>query len=241
MNRFEALHTLGLEDGATDDEIRLAYYGIERSIEPNEFADIESVRRSAAGLLDRAKQSRDYLLDLNANKTAAQMVVERAVGRKKKPKLSITAEQDKRARLNGLEKMRLIAVSHLDSQRTARNMSILAIVICIIVSFVVLRYIRAMQPRVLIFTVIAIVAVVASTILTTSLMGVRKSKAHVVALDERIDDLKRKLGIITDEEDASEDAGAAKEGTDSAVPLLSDSTDDDQAAADVDGTTDVEA
>ena len=158
---------------------------------------------------------------------------EKATGkRKKRAKLSVTSEQEKTARLNGLEKIRTVVVAHLDDRRTARNTCIAIMVACIIVSFVVLRYIRAMQMRVVIFSVIAIAAVAASTIFTTAIIGVRKSKAHVVELDGRIDKIKRELGLVSgDEEDATvqDEAGAASASTptESLLPAGSEDESDD--------------
>ena len=52
MNRFEALHTLGLEEGASDEDITMALYGLEKAVGEFDFSDIPALQTAIDNMLD---------------------------------------------------------------------------------------------------------------------------------------------------------------------------------------------
>lgn len=204
MNRFEALHTLGLEDGASDEDVRLACYGIEKAAASIDLSEEEHLARRAEGLVDHAKASKKYLLS-NRSKTAARKVHEHSVNRK--ARLSVTPLQEKQARLNGYERLRLQFVSYYNGERSKLRGSIILLVVCIVVSFILLRYLRGM-PRIVGFGVIGAAAIAGSTILTSSWMQVKKVKPYVLDIDDRILALRRELGLVPEEEEEGQEGQA---------------------------------
>lgn len=218
MNRFEALHTLGLEENASEEDVRLAYYGLEKAVRAFDFSDAERIAARVEGLLEHAKEARRFLLSAR-NQTVARKV--RSYAAKQRGKLTVTPVQEKTARLHGLEQLRGLVVAYHGEERGKRRTSIFVLVVCIIVSFVALRYLRAM-PRVVAFTVLGAVAIGGSTVLTQSHLQVRKARAHVLEIDDAIAALRRELGLEPAEEDGYDAAEAVRRADAAARGLTSD-------------------
>lgn len=225
MNRFEALHALGLEDGASDEDVRLACYGIEKAVASFDVSGEEHLARRAEGLVDHARASKKFLLS-SRSKTAARKVHEASSNRK--ARLSVTPAEEKSARLRGYERLRLQILSYFNGERSKRRASIMLLVACIVVSFILLRYLRGM-PRVVGFTIIGAAAIAGSTILTSSHMQIKKVKPYLLDIDARILELRRELGLVPQE--GEEEAGAAAGSlatAAAAAAVVSDGVDDDE-------------
>ena len=145
------------------------------------------------GLLNRAKEARDFLLNPR-NRTAARQVRSYTDQRKNTP-VKVTPTEAKLARLHGLERLRTVLVGVLGNERYRRNRSIAVLLGCVVVGFIVLRYLRMMQLRIVAFIILAAVAIAGSTILTNAQMQIRRLKPHVVDLDEKIIELRLELGL----------------------------------------------
>lgn len=206
VNRFEALNVLGLDEQASDGDIRLAYYGVQKAIESHDFSDNEHLVVRVGALRDRAKEARDFLLTHgtgaptpggSSGPRRTGGVVGAAFGRKKRAaeKLSVTSDEEKKARLDGLEAIRVCLLTYRDGQASRRLSCLVVILICIVVGFIVLRYIRAMPPRIASFSVIAIAAIAGSTGFTTAHLQCRSVKRHLLDIDERIHELRVDLGL----------------------------------------------
>lgn len=204
MNRFEALHALGLEEDATDDEVRLSYYGLSKAVDAFDFSDAERIVRRVEGMRDHAKESKTFLLRTR-NKTVARKV--QSYSAKQRGKVTVTPVEEKTARLHGLERLRGVLIGYLDEERTKRRTSIFVLVGCIVVSFVTIRYLRAM-PRIIAFSVLGAVAIAGSTVLTRSALQVRKARAHIAEVDDAIGALRRELGL--DPEEVAEEPGSGE-------------------------------
>lgn len=191
MNRFEALHTLGLEENASDEDVRLACYGLEKAVKAFDFSDSERIAQRVQSLSERAKEAKGFLLSAR-NKTVARKV--RSYASKQRGKLTVTPVQEKTARLHGLERLRAVLIAYHDEERGKRRGSILTLLVCIVVSFVTLRYLRGM-PRMVVFAVLGAVAIGGSTLLTNSHLQVRKARDHVLHVDGAIAALRRELGL----------------------------------------------
>jgi hypothetical protein len=203
MNRFEALHALGLDESATGEDVRLAYYGFEKAVKAEDFSDSERIDNLVQGSLQRAKDARDFLLNPH-NRALGGMKTNRSASRGASVK--VTRSEEQAARLKGSEQLRLVLVSYLSDQRFRRRNAILWLVLCIAVGFVVLRYLRA-TPRYVAFAVLGAAAIAGSTVLTTSHLQVRRSRAHVLQLDEKIERLKRALGLVPEDPEAAAGSG----------------------------------
>ena len=205
MNRFEALHALGLEDGASDEDVRLACYGIEKAVASFDVSGEEHLAHRAEGLVDHARASKKFLLS-SRSKTAARKVHEASANRK--ARLSVTPTEEKTARLRGYERLRLQILSYFNGERSKRRASIILLVVCIVVSFILLRYLRGM-PRVVGFTVIGAAAIAGSTILTSAHMQIKKVKPYLLDIDARILELRRALGLVPAGGEEAGDGAAA--------------------------------
>lgn len=212
LNRFEALHVLGLDETASDEDIRLAYYGLTKAVKLDDYAASERVSHRVEALLSRAKEARDFLLS-KRNQTAARMV-QQYTGTKKRAKVTVSSEEEKTARLHGLETVRALLVSYLVEERSKRRSCIWALVACVVVGFVVLRYIRVMPARVAAFTVLAGVAIAASTILTSAHGQVRTTRGYIADLDVPIRALRVELGLQPPEEDGYDSVEARERAQD---------------------------
>ena len=62
MNRYEALNALGLEEGASEQDVRLAYYGLKKAAQTQDFSDKKQLEERIEEQLMRATECRDYLL-----------------------------------------------------------------------------------------------------------------------------------------------------------------------------------
>lgn len=214
MNRYEALNALGLQEGASEQDVRLAYYGLKKAVETQDFSEDKGKISERVELqLERAKECRDYLL---ANGTSNEGHIGRSGGavrgilnrKKASGKMEITAERDKQARLAGLERLRINLLTYRDQEHSRRMTCILVIVIAIVVGFVALRYVRVVAPRAIIMVAVGAAAIVSSTLFTTAHMQCRAAKRHLLDVDERIHKLRVALGI--EEEEAEEESGAGK-------------------------------
>lgn len=202
MNRFEALHALGLEENATDDDVRLAYYGLEKAVEAFDFSDAEHIGRQVERMINHASEAKTFLLKAR-NKTAARKV--QSYQERPRGKVSVTPAQEKTTRLHGLERLRTLLVGFLDTQLTHRRTSIFILIGCVVVSFITIRYLRGM-PRIVVFCVLAAIAVAGSTLLTGSSKQIRLARGHVEEVDAAIAELRRELGLDPDEKTAEADA-----------------------------------
>lgn len=214
MNRFEALHALGLEEGASDEDITMALYGLEKAAAQFDFSDIPPLVKRVDHCLSAARDAKKFLFNAR-NRSAARQV--ESIGAARKGKVRVTALAEKQARLKGLEQLRQQVCIYLGIQQDARRNSIIVLLGCIVVGFVALRYIRLMMARIAVFTVLAIVAVVASSVLTRAILTIRKVKVHILDVDDAIARYKRDLGIDDEEEGAAADPKALEAGDGSDV------------------------
>ncbi len=193
MNRFEALNVLNLEETASEDDVKLAYYGIEKAVEETDYGEDPKVVGQVEGMLNRAREARDFLLNPR-NRTSARQVRSYTDRRNKGP-VKVSRTEAQTARLHGLERLRTTLVSILGNERYRRNCSIASLLGCVVVGFIILRYLRLMQLRIIAFIVLAAAAIAGSTILTNSQMQIRRLKPYVVDLDSKILDLRLDLGL----------------------------------------------
>ena len=206
MNRFEALNILGLEEGASEQDVRLAYYGLEKAVESCDFGDSEQLATASENMLLRAGRARDFLLS-DRHQTAARKS-RSAPAAKSSKKLQVSAEQQKTVLLRGFEKLRNLFLSFLENDRTKVRYSLVVIALVIVACFIVIRFLRA-APRYVAVGILAAFAVTASVILTTSQLRVRKTRGFLAGLEERIELLKRELGLVEEPEPDAADVATA--------------------------------
>ncbi len=204
MNRFEALHTLDLDDSANDSDVRIAYHGIIKAAEELQPIDDEQISNRVSRFLEQAEQARDFLL---ANGTKARRtggLVNKVMNAGKvQEKLKVSTADDAWARLSGFKQIRSLLLSYRDNAMTWRRDSIIMLVLCVVVGFVAIRYLRA-APRVVASIVMGVLAIAGSSILTTSQLKCRRSRAVLLDIDERIHKLSVSLGIEEEPEESSQ-------------------------------------
>lgn len=203
MNRYEALNALGLEEGAGEQDVRLAYYGLTKAAETQDFSDKEKLAERVDAQLTRAKECRDFLLSngtTNDGKVGRSGgAVKSIFGRKKAEKMEITSERDKQARLAGLERLRINLLTYRDHEAQHRLTCFVTIILAIVVGFVALRYVRVVAPRAIIMVAVAVAAIASSTGFTSAHMQCRAAKRHLLDIDDRIHELRVELGIEEEE------------------------------------------
>ena len=62
MNRFEALNVLGLEEGASQQDVRLVYYGVRKAVETQDFTTNDRILMSVTAMRERVKEAHDFLI-----------------------------------------------------------------------------------------------------------------------------------------------------------------------------------
>jgi hypothetical protein len=202
MNRFEALHALGLEEGASDDDIKMALYGIEKSAANFDFSDVEPLARRVERAVSNAGDAKKFMLN-SRNRASANQVLS-FKDKPSKEKLRVTPLEQKRALLSGTEFIRRQVCIYLGTQQDARRGAIIALLACVAVGFVLLRYVRVLMARIGLFAVVAVVAVAGSTVLTRAILTIRKVKAHLALIDEVIEGYRHDLGLDEDDQAAGQ-------------------------------------
>ena len=220
VNRFEALHILDLDETATDEDVRLAYYGIDKALRSQAFDENERLWPRVRGFGDHAREARDFLL---ANGAKAAGGAGAAMGRafratkKRGERLRVSAEDEAWARLSGLQSLRAFVLSYRDGQLSTRRTALMVLAACVVASFFALRFLRGM-PRIVGFCVLAVVAVAGSTALTTSMRQCAYVRDVVDAMDRDILRLRVRLGIAEEPDDDAD--GGAQASDDGANALV---------------------
>ena len=224
MNRFEALNILGLTDESTEEDVRLAYYGIKKAAEMFDFSEFEQAEHRVDNMLSRATAANKFLLSAHNMSSArrAQAQADRKGKSSKKQKLTITATEAKESELKGLERVRGALIQYLDQEQSIRRSCIIALIICVVVGFIGIRYFRG-GIRVWAFIIIGVIAVGASSLVTATHLHIKKIRSYIQLVDDEILAHKIALGLEPDPNAAPED-----EGTDEA----DEAEGEDQGAAD---------
>ena len=130
MTREQALSVLGLKEGATADEIRLAYRELAQMLHPDKFADHKRLRERAEAQMRAINEARDVLLNSSSRggaSSASSSAARAARGRTRSPR-DIAFEAQ--ARAHAAETARLTVVSQARTLRERRSgmvtMSIMA-------------------------------------------------------------------------------------------------------------------
>lgn len=195
MNRYEAINVLDLEQSPTSREIRLAYYGIDQAVRSQDFTGQDKLSARVLGLRTHAREARDFLLSGKADTKGAGGILGRvAKARPKGETLKVSAEEDARARLDGLDIVRRCIGSYREDQMGKVRGSLTALVLCVVVGFITVRYLRAM-PRIAAMLVLVAIIVAASVVLTGAQHESRAARTHLLAIDDLMHALKVKLGI----------------------------------------------
>ena len=223
VNRYEALNALGLEEGAGEQDVRLAYYGLQKAVATQDFSDKDKLAARVEAQLARAKECRDFLLE-NGTGAAGKAgrsggVAARVLGgRKRAPqKLEITAERDKQARLAGLERLRINLLTYRDHEASHRLTCLVAILLCVVVGFIAFRYVRVLAPRAMLLVAVCVAAIASSTGFTSAHLQCRAARRHLLDIDERIHALRVELGIEEPADAAAQDGSAGPGGASSAA------------------------
>ena len=199
MNRFEALNVLGLEEGASQQDVRLVYYGVRKAVETQDFTTNDRILMSVTAMRERVKEAHDFLIANGTQRNTGRTggAIPQAFKRKgrQQPRLSITSEQDRRARLKGLEKLRVCLLNYRDHEASRRSTCLAVMLVCVVAGFIALRYVRAIPARITIFAAIAVAAVASSTGFTASHLQCRSARRYLLDIDARIRDLRVALGI----------------------------------------------
>ena len=218
MNRFEALNILGLTDESTEEDVRLAFYGIKKAAEMFDFSEFEQAEHRVDNMLNRATAANKFLLSAHNMSSArrAQVQADRKAKSSKKQKLTITATEAKESELKGLERVRGALIQYLDQEQSIRRSCIIALIICVVVGFIGIRYFRG-GIRVWAFIIIGVIAVGASSLVTATHLHIKKIRGYIQLVDDEILAHKIALGLEPDPNAEPEDGEAAEgEGTDEA-------------------------
>ena len=195
LNKYEALRALDLDETANEQDVRLAYYGIDKAISSQSFEDEGKVTTLVDTFKAYSLDARDFLLANGVDADGNDGMVDRVFRRKvKTEKLKVSAADDAWARLSGFDLLRGRLLSMRENELSKIRSCIVALVLCVVVSFITIRFLRA-TPRFVVEGVLLAIIIFASVVLTDAQKWSKIVKAHVTDIDDRAHALKEKLGI----------------------------------------------
>ena len=182
MNRLEALRTLGLDEDATDEDIKTAYRETAQILHPDRFATNKKLQERATEQFKNLQEAYDYLTSKKGRKAASS-----ASGGKSHARASYDSAD---ARLAGIAAARTQLVRQRDAVLDERRNGLAMAVIGGLVALFCGR-----RP----FGLFGVVAAIASTAAIWGIVQVVSSQRSIATLTEHIDELNKEERRIAQE------------------------------------------
>ena len=180
MNRLEALRTLGLDEVATDEDIKTAYRETAQILHPDRFATNKKLQERATEQFKNLQEAYDYLTSGKGRKKAA--------GSSRASSSHVASDAD--ARLAGIAAARTQLVRQrdavLDERRTGIGMAVVGGLVALFCG---------RRP----FGLFGVVAAIASTAAIWGIVQVVSSQRSIATLTEHIDELNKEERNIAQE------------------------------------------
>ena len=182
MNRLEALRTLGLDEDATDEDIKTAYRETAQILHPDRFATNKKLQERATEQFKNLQEAYDYLTSSKGRKGSRA-----ASGASSSPCAGYDADD---ARLAGIAAARTQLVRQRDAVLDERRNGIGMAVVGGLVALFCGR-----RP----FGLFGVVAAIASTAAIWGIVQVVSSQRSIATLNEHIDELNKEERRIAQE------------------------------------------
>lgn len=196
VNRYEALHALGLDETATERDVRLAAYGIEKALASQTFQGEDKLCRAFEAIGRHCQEARAYLLTHKKSVKGDDGLLG-SVFKKKVPesKLSISAEESAGACIKGYQLVQIRMISMREHHLSRVRSCVPALLLCIVVGFIMIRYLRG-TPRYAVGCLLLAVIICVSVVLTDSSRQIRAIRRHFLDMDQKIQELGVRYGLV---------------------------------------------
>lgn len=174
MNREEALHTLGLEESATEDEIKTAYREMAQILHPDKFASNKKLQDRSTEQFKRLQEAYDYL---TSGRGAARTSARSSSGSGRATSTGPSSEALRNARLAGIAAARIQLVAQKDLALDERRNGLVMAVVGLVAAFFLRRF--------------AAVAAIASAAAVWGIVQVVSSQRTITTIDEHLENLER--------------------------------------------------
>lgn len=136
MDRYEALHILGLDDDASEEDVRLAFRELAQIMHPDRFQKNATLQARASEQFKLISNARDALLKDNVY-TRKQRDHSPSAAR---PASSPSGTASSAVRWNALEQARLYLVAQCDHEKDNRRNGLIMTLAAFIISLVLRKY-----------------------------------------------------------------------------------------------------
>ena len=182
MNRLEALRTLGLDEDATDEDIKTAYRETAQILHPDRFATNKKLQERATEQFKNLQEAYDYLTSKKGRRGSSSVS-----GGQPRARASYDSTD---ARLAGIAAARTQLVRQRDAVLDERRNGIAMAVVGGLVALFCGR-----RP----FGLFGVVAAIASTAAIWGIVQVVSSQRSIATLTEHIDELNKEERTIAQE------------------------------------------
>ena len=184
MNRLEALHTLGLEEGASVDDIRIAYRETAQILHPDKFIENKKLQDRATEQFKRLQDAYRFLMD-DAPKASATATRGRRGQASGEPQVSAFTEDEVEynsihARLAGITAARTQLVAQRDVVADERRTGLYMVVIGAVMVLLTMR--RA-------FGLLGVISAIGLTLAVWGVTRMIACQRSLTTLDEHLDGL----------------------------------------------------
>ena len=184
MNRLEALHTLGLDEDATAEDIKTAYKESAQILHPDRFAGNKKLADRATEQFKNLQEAYEFLTKNPKGRGGAGGTGGAARSR------AYTKADQARARLAGIDAARVQLVAQRDSFLDQRRTGLILVVVGVLVAF----FLRRLRP----------LAAIAGAAVVWGVIDLIASYRNLQAINEQIDRLKKERAALVAELDEEE-------------------------------------
>ena len=185
MNREEALHTLGLEEGASESDIKAAYREMAQILHPDRFASNKKLQDRSTEQFKRLQEAYEYLTTgrgAQGARTSAAGSSPSARQTATSSRTSASAERD--ARLAGIAAARVQLVYQKDLALDERRNGLIMAVVGALAAFGLRRF--------------AFVAAIASAAAVWGIVQVLSSQRTINTINEHLEKLESEKNALKD-------------------------------------------
>lgn len=174
MNRYEALHILGLDEKATADDIKVAYRELAQIMHPDKFQANQRLQSRATEQFKVITEAKDLLLrDLSTARQRAGYEPQPQDA----PAHHMSQKEQLKVQYNAAETARLTLLSYLDAERDRRKTNAIITVVALIFALVARKF--------------PVVALLASAMFIYGVVGMIGAHMQAQELKEQLESLEQ--------------------------------------------------
>ncbi len=194
MNRIEALRLLGLDEDATDQDIKIAYKETVQILHPDRFASNKKLQERATEQFKNLQEAYEYLTSSAARKSrrgGTSSMDDDPASRRASARYQ---HQQAEARLAGIQAARTQLVKQRDALLDERRNALIMMVVGGIVAFIAIRRPGAFKA----------IGGIASAAAIWGVVSLLSSQRNINTLNDHIAELRAEEKAILDELDGAE-------------------------------------